>query len=696
MHSLADDDPGQIGPYRITALLGSGGMGRVYLGFDRDDHPAAVKVVKAEYAYDPDFRERFARELSSAQRVHGPGIPRVYAADTSGERPWLATAYVKGPSLQHLIEQTGPLPEPSAVYLARAIAQALTGVHAQGLAHRDLKPANTMVSAEGPQVIDFGIARAAEDGHQGDGSTLAGTPGYMAPEASRGEQAGPPADVFALGGILVWALTGSGPFGDGHPSSVLYRAENLDPELDRVPPQLRPLAAACLDKDPARRPTAAQALQALGGPVTPTTAAEQWLPPHAAAAVARVAAEYDRVRTLSGNGSKSRGLLVAGAATVALCLVAGFGYWAVADPSAPAEETQTAGEEDEAPQRDQCDPTEHLADEYTEAASDTPTVPSSTDRIFSQFSNDGSVLAVSGNRGVALWDWENGEELALIEANIPHSAGVPEFSPNDCELAWATEEGAQVYSLETGEHTVHAEGRELRELAFSPDGSVLTVADNGFDSEGGTYDIDLETGDTVQVHGDGTSMVSLVYAADGEHLAGIDLLDQLRVWDAESGEVVFSHDGLAQLDIGSGLAMPGGGEVIVATPDGPVHYDFLTDDGGGYIFEPDEDDDEEAYGAELVEFAHNPHQNRIYTVRADPEEAEDGGRYSYLHIWDWDHTQEHENEEDVEEEVEPESESLGLGMAVHPEGEVVSGTDLDAGQILIMSPDDLAEIDRLG
>src|SRR5699024_7275232 len=206
MRPLADDDPTRIGPYKITALLGGGGMGRVYLGFDHDDHPAAVKVVRAEYAYDPDFRERFAHELSPAQRVPGQGVPRVYSADTSGERPWLATAYVKGPSLQHLVERTGPLPEPSAVLLARAVAQALTGVHAQGLAHRDLKPANVMVAAEGPQVIDFGIARAAEDKQQPHGAVIAGTPGYMAPEASRGEQAGPPADVFALGGVLVWAL----------------------------------------------------------------------------------------------------------------------------------------------------------------------------------------------------------------------------------------------------------------------------------------------------------------------------------------------------------------------------------------------------------------------------------------------------------------------------------------------------------
>ncbi|WP_026118687.1 WD40 repeat domain-containing serine/threonine protein kinase [Nocardiopsis salina] len=687
MHSLADDDPARIGPYRITALLGSGGMGRVYLGFDRDDHPAAVKVVKAEYAYDPDFRERFARELASARRVHGPGIPRVYAADTSGERPWLATAYVKGPSLQHLVEQNGPLPEPSAVYLARAIAQALTGVHAQGLAHRDLKPANTMVSAEGPQVIDFGIARAAEDGHQGDGSTLAGTPGYMAPEASRGDQAGPSADVFALGGILVWALTGSGPFGDGHPSSVLYRAENLDPELDRVPPQLRPLVAACLGKDPARRPTASQALQSLGGPVDPTTYAEQWLPPHAATAVARVAADYDRVRTLSGNGTRTRGLLVAGAATMALCLVAGFGYWSVADPFAPAEETQAADGEDEAPQRDQCDPTEHLADEFTEAASGTPTVRSDSDRVHSEFSHDGSVLAVTGTEGVSLWDWEKRTEVAFIDdPRNEGDEGAAFFSPNDCFIGWATDDGARVHSLETGELTVYAEGRSIKEISFAPDGRTLTVADFGFDAEAGTYDIDLETGETVVVHDDPGNVLSLAHSPDGAHVAGVDSIDTARIWDTETGDIVHAQDGLG-VDIGQAVQLPGDGQVVFFLPEGVLHYDFVADTGEGWLFEPPEDAD---HDGELREFIYNEPAGLLYT--AFTEEQDDDSVDFHYYIWEFDHT----SDEGQDEEVDAEIGDVAINLAVHPEGDVVTGYAPDLGEVLLLSPEDLAEIDRLG
>lgn len=688
MRSLADDDPTRIGPYKITALLGSGGMGRVYLGFDRDDQPAAVKVVRAEYAYDPDFRERFAHELSLAQRVHAQGVPRVYAADTSGERPWLATAYVKGPSLQHLVERTGPLPEPSAVLLARAIAQALTGVHAQGLAHRDLKPANVMVAAEGPQVIDFGIARATEDEQQPDGATIAGTPGYMAPETSRGEQAGPPSDVFALGGVLVWALTGVGPFGDGHPSSVVYRTEHLGPELERVPPPLRPLLASCLDKDPARRPTAAQVLQALGGPVAPTSDAAQWLPPQAAAAVDEVAAEYDRVRALSGNGAKARGLLVAGAAAMALCLVGGFGFWALNDPFAPSEETEVADDgEEEVPEREQCDPTQHLADEFTEAASDEPTVPTGSKRILNNFSTDGSVLAVAGGGGVALWDWQEQTELAFIEDSRPdESESAPYFSPDDCLIGWATGDGARVHSLETGELTVYAEGRELRDIAFSPKGDTITVADRGFDAESGTYDIDLETGDTVLVHDGMGNHAALSHSPEGDQLAGVDINDQLNVWDAGTGEIVFDAEQVV-VGIGEPAHLVGDGTGFFSTPEGVSLYDYTLDQADGWLFNAPSDADHEG---ELHEFAYSESENRLYTTfREEPE----GDTVPYhLYVWEFHHTWD-PDEEDVEE-IETAHDDLPLDLSVHPDGEVVAGLLPDSAEIILMSPDDLAEITR--
>ena len=687
MRQLAADDPRQVGPYRIVALLGTGGMGRVYLGLDRDGRPAAVKVVRAERAYDPEFRERFAHELALAERVHGPNIPRVYAADTSGEVPWLATEYVRGTSLQHLVERTGPLPEGSAVLLARGVAQALVDVHRQGLAHRDLKPGNVMVAAEGPQVIDFGIARAMEADGPADDARIIGTPGFMAPEASRGEPSGAPADAFALGGILVHALTGRGPFGDGHPSTVLYRTNNADPDLDGVPPALSGLLAACLDKDPARRPTADRTLQALGGPLSPAPSASAWLPPRAAAEIEGATREYRAIQPEAGPGSKGRGLLVAGAAVLALGLVGGFGAWALPFGDLVAEADDSQESADGPPQREQCDPAAHLAPEFTGAAQDSPTVPASTVLVNSAFSHDGSVLAVSGNQGVALWDWESGTELALIEADRPEDHGPARFSPDDCLIGWASDAGAHVYSLETGEHTVHSGGRNLNGIAFAPDGSTLTVADYETDHEGTVYDIDMETGETTLVYEDSTSFTDVVYAPDGAHVAGTDHIDTLQVWDAETGEIVFDQFDVPS-GIGSGVQLLGDGELFFAKPEGPVHYEFTGDSDEGWQFIPETEEPE----GELAEFAYNPGAERLYTYYStDPDDGTDGRTTVELFVWDHAPGAEYGTKEELGEEG-IEMAELSLNLAVHPEGEVVAGFNEQDRAVTLLDPETLGEL----
>jgi hypothetical protein len=139
--------------------------------------------------------------------------------------------------------------------LAAGVAEALQAIHTAGTVHRDLKPSNVLLSADGPRVIDFGIARATDATHLTTTGVLIGSPQFMAPEQATGMEAGPAADVFALSALLAYATTGRSPFGDGPAHAVLYRVVHDQPRLDGVPDDLRDLVQRCLDKNPDHRPT---------------------------------------------------------------------------------------------------------------------------------------------------------------------------------------------------------------------------------------------------------------------------------------------------------------------------------------------------------------------------------------------------------------------------------------------------------
>ncbi|PWI17724.1 serine/threonine protein kinase [Streptomyces sp. Act143] len=267
-------DPLKVGPYRVVGRLGSGGMGWVYLGRSPAGREVAVKVVRPELAAEPEFRERFAREVAAARLVSGAYTAPVIDADTRAELPWLATMYVPGPSLAEAVRSDGPLPEGQVRRLGAFLVEALQAVHAAGVVHRDLKPANVLLASDGPRVIDFGISRV--DGAPGltRAGLIVGTPPFMSPEQMKGEQAGPPSDVFSLGGVLVYALTGRPPHGSG--AEVRYRVVLGDPELDAVPPGLRPVVAHCLAKRPEDRPRLAELLAEL---VREAPQAPVWPPP---------------------------------------------------------------------------------------------------------------------------------------------------------------------------------------------------------------------------------------------------------------------------------------------------------------------------------------------------------------------------------------------------------------------------------
>ncbi len=269
MLPLSAEDPRMIGEFRLHARLGAGGMGRVYLASSPGGRAVAVKVVHQHLARDSAFIGRFRREVAAALVVNGGYATPVIAAGPDDDPPWLATAYVPGPSLQEAVTATGPLPDDAVLKLAAGLAEALRVIHHCGLVHRDLKPGNVLLAADGPRVIDFGIARALDGTALTSAESLLGTPSYMSPEQAQSQPAGPASDVFSLGGVLYFAATGTSPFGIGHPAAMLYRIVHTEPDLDPLPPQLRDLIAACLAKDADLRPAPAELAAALMGAIPP-------------------------------------------------------------------------------------------------------------------------------------------------------------------------------------------------------------------------------------------------------------------------------------------------------------------------------------------------------------------------------------------------------------------------------------------
>ncbi|MFC9977938.1 serine/threonine-protein kinase [Spirillospora sp. NPDC127200] len=265
-----------VGPFRVVGALGQGGMGRVLLGAGRDGRLVAVKQVHEEFAEDEAFRARFRREAEASRRVSGAYTAAVVDADTEAPMPWLASEFVAGPSLRQALDDIGPLPEDAARRLAAGLARALIDIHGAGLVHRDLKPSNVLLTEDGVRVIDFGIARAAEEAEQTritHTGALVGSPAFMSPEQVEGRDLAPASDVFSLGATLVTACTGKGPFPGRSAPQLFYGIVHSEPDLGGMPPGLHRIAAACLAKDPAARPTPQQVLQMIG-PVPP--AARPW------------------------------------------------------------------------------------------------------------------------------------------------------------------------------------------------------------------------------------------------------------------------------------------------------------------------------------------------------------------------------------------------------------------------------------
>ena len=255
---LTHDDPVALGPYRLIARLGSGGMGTVYVARSAGGRTVALKTMHAGIATDPAARTRFRLEVDAARVIGDRFGARVIDADPLAETPWLATEYVLGPPLDEAVEGGGPLPEQSVRALGAALCSALGQLHRSDVVHRDLKPSNILVTAYGPKVIDFGIARAIGDDHLTRAGAAVGTPAFMSPEQATGQEHDAAGDVFALAGVLVYAATGRSPFGHGQAADLLYRVRYAEADLSGVPAALVPVLARCLAKDPGERPSTAQ------------------------------------------------------------------------------------------------------------------------------------------------------------------------------------------------------------------------------------------------------------------------------------------------------------------------------------------------------------------------------------------------------------------------------------------------------
>ncbi|MFF3379641.1 bifunctional serine/threonine-protein kinase/ABC transporter substrate-binding protein [Streptomyces sp. NPDC002680] len=357
---LLPTDPSSIGGHRLLARLGAGGMGVVYLGRTEAGSLSAVKVIQAEYADEPDFRARFRREVDAARRVTSPWAVPVTGADPDAAEPWLATAFVPGPSLGEAVVRHGPLPARSVRILGRMLAMALREVHAAGLVHRDVKPANVLLAVDGPRLIDFGIARVTDETAITSADMVVGTPGFLSPEQAeaRGAEVGPPSDVFSLGCLLAYAATGRPPFGTGTVDALLYRTVHDEPDLagigsddDTDGGELLTLLHMCLAKDPEDRPTAEQICTVLlVEDAVPDGGRTDWLPDDVVRGIADRSAEMlalpDIEPTVAEAASdaepaspgRRRLLLASGAAL--LLAAGGTAAWAALrdedTPSAPA------------------------------------------------------------------------------------------------------------------------------------------------------------------------------------------------------------------------------------------------------------------------------------------------------------------------------------------------------------------------
>ena len=596
MDRLQAGDPASVGGYRLLGRLGAGGMGQVFLGQSPGGRMVAVKLIHPAHAGTPHFRERFAREIEAARRVGGFHTAPVVDADPLADPPWMVTAYIEGPSLQDAVGRYGPMPPDRLRALAAGLAEGLAAIHARGLVHRDLKPANVILAADGPRIIDFGIARAvdATTGLTTTG-TVMGTLAYMSPEQLRGEPAGPPSDVFSLGSVLAFAATGRPPFSGDSAAAVMFRIVNQPPDLTGVAEAgLARLIMGCLAKTATERPRVPAVLAAFTGqstafaggtafagdtalaggfapptPVVRPAAADGPLtqtqvPGHAVIGATRAPAGATTGRAHPRRARRRRGKVLAGwlvaAAAAAAVTVAALAYGVPALTGRAEPRTTDLSVSGPVPVRDRT-----LS---TQAGAQFGGI---------SFSPDGHLLAAGSGGQTYLWNLVTGQRLATLD-DPGDGAGAEVFSRDGKLLADGDSVLNRVYLWDTATGrraaTLTAPGSGgIDGMAFSPNGKLLAAGDSNMH----VYVWDVGTGHLALTLADASIDGGVAFSPDSKLLAAAGVTGHsglTYLWNTATGHKLAT------------LRDPGGQGVnaVAFSPNGKV---LATGDSDGSVYEFD-------------------------------------------------------------------------------------------------------------